>query len=82
MSKMKNRISGIVFAIPFLLVGCGAGSANIPESVPPPKKMGALPGQSLADVAKSKGATMPADTGAAPNQPPVSRRGFNPTNPQ
>jgi len=75
MSTMHNLFTGVVLAVVSLgIVGCGAGSADIPASVPHPRKMSDAPGKSLADVAQSKGMSMPT--------PPTGRGGqFNPTNP-
>jgi len=77
-----KRIPGIaIIVVPILLAGCGAGSANIPASLPKPRKMNDVPGKNLADMAQSKGMSMPSQPAEGSQPPPANRRGFNPTNP-
>lgn len=75
MTLKNNLVSGIAVGLAALMLGgCGAGSADIPASVPHPRKMSDAPGGSLNDIAKSKGMGMP-------SQPSGKNSQFNPTNP-
>jgi len=75
----KNSVYSLALfasAVAVSISGCGAGTANIPASLPPPTKIGGpnANAQKLEDIAKAKGLV-------PPESKPKMPANFNPTNP-